>query len=66
MIKTNELKGIIAKNGLTQKQVAEEIGITPKTFYEKMKKGIFGSDEIQKMIDILNISNPCEIFFAKE
>ena len=66
MIKTNELKGIIAKNGLTQKQVAERIGITPKTFYEKMKKGVFGSDEIQKMIEILNINNPCEIFFAKE
>jgi len=66
LIRTNELKGIIAKNGLTQKQVAEKIGITPKTFYGKMKKGVFGSDEIQKMIEILNINNPCEIFFAKE
>lgn len=66
MIKINELKGIIVKNGLTQKQVAERIGIAPKTFYEKMKKGVFGSDEIQKMIEILNINNPCEIFFAKE
>ena len=66
MIKVNELKGIIAKNGYTQKQVAEGIGITPKTFYEKMKKGVFGSDEIRKMIEILNINNPCEIFFAKE
>ena len=66
MIKTNELKGIIVKNGLTQKQVAKKIGITPKTFYEKMKKGVFGSDEIQIMIDMLNIDNPAEIFFAKE
>lgn len=66
MIKTNELKGIIVKNGYTQKQVAERIGITPKTFYEKMKRGVFGSDEIEIMIDMLNISNPSEIFFAKE
>lgn len=66
MIKVNELKGIIAKNGYTQKQVAEGIGITPKTFYEKMKKGVFGSDEIQIMIEMLNIENPSEIFFAKE
>ena len=66
MIKTNELKGIIVKNGFTQKQVAKKIGITPKTFYEKMKKGVFGSDEIQIMIDMLNIDNPAEIFFAKE
>ena len=66
MIKTNELKGIIVKNGYTQKQVAERIGITPKTFYEKMKRGVFNSDEIEIMIDMLNISNPSEIFFAKE
>lgn len=46
MIKTNELRGIIAKNGLSQTDVAKMIGVTPKTFYEKMKNGVFGSDEI--------------------
>ena len=66
MIKTNELRGIIAKNGLSQSDVANMIGITPKTFYEKMKIGVFGSDEIQIMIDKLHIENPIEIFFAKE
>ncbi len=65
MIRTNELKGLIAKNGLSQAKMAEIIGITPKTFYEKMKIGVFGSDEIQIMIDNLNIDNPTEIFFAK-
>ncbi len=64
MIKTNELRGILAKNGISQAKMAEIIGITPKTFYEKMKLGIFGSDEIQIMIDTLNIENPMEIFFA--
>lgn len=66
MIRTDELKGIIAKNGLSQVKVAKMIGVTPKTFYEKMKIGIFGSDEIQIMIDKLNIENPTDIFFAKE
>ena len=66
MIKTNELKGIIVKNGLTQSDVANLIGITPKTFYEKMKIGVFGSDEIQIMIDKLHIDDPMSIFFAKE
>lgn len=66
MIRTDELKGIIAKNGLSQVKVAEMIGVTPKTFYEKMKIGVFGSDEIQIMIDKLNIKNPAEIFFAKK
>ena len=38
MILTNELKGIIVKQGYSQRQVANMIGITEKTFYEKMKK----------------------------
>lgn len=66
MIKTNELRGIIVKNGLTQAEVAAKIGVTPKTFYEKMKNGVFGSDEIQIMIDELNIDDPVSIFFARE
>ncbi len=66
MIKTDKLKGIIVENGYSQSDIAKKIGITPKTFYEKMKNGIFGSDEIQIMIDELHIENPMEIFFAKE
>lgn len=66
MIKTNELRGIIAKNGLFQTDVAKMIGVTPKTFYEKMKNGVFGSDEIQIMIDELHIDDPMPIFFAHE
>ena len=66
VIKTDELRGIIAKNGLSQSDVAKMIGITPKTFYEKMKSGVFGSDEIQIMIDNLHIENPIAIFFAKK
>ena len=66
MIKTNELRGIIAKNGLSQSDVAAMIGITPKTFYEKMKNGVFGSNEIQIMIDKLGIDDPVSIFFANK
>ena len=65
MIQTDELKGIIAKRGLSQAKVAKMLGITPKTFYEKMKTGVFGSDEIQIRIDNLNIEDPVAIFFAK-
>ena len=66
VIKTNELRGVIVKNGYTQSNVAGMIGITPKTFYEKMKNGVFGSNEIQIMIDRLHIEDPVSIFFAKE
>ena len=65
MIKTDELRGIIAKNGFSQSDVASKIGVTPKNFYEKMKNGVFGSDEIQIMIDELHIEDPMSIFFAK-
>jgi len=66
LIKTDELRGIIAKNGFSQSDVAAKIGITPKTFYEKMKIGIFGSDEIEVMINMLHIDDPVPIFFAKK
>lgn len=66
MIRTDELRGVIAKNGLSQSDVAAKIGVTPKTFYEKMKNGVFGSDEIQIMIDELHIDDPMAIFFAKQ
>lgn len=65
MINTNLLRGKIAEKGKSQKDVAEAIGIAPKTFYDKMQKGVFGSDEIEKMIYFLEIDNPIEIFFAK-
>lgn len=65
MINVNVLKGKIAEKGKTQTDVAKAIGIAPKTFYDKMSKGVFGSDEIEIMIDYLNIEDPMKIFFAK-
>lgn len=65
MVDTLRLKGIIVSQAKTQEEVANYIGITPKTFYTKMKKGIFGSDEMEKMIDFLHIDDPAPIFFAK-
>lgn len=64
MIRTDELRGIFAKNNKSQTDIAKLIGVTPKTFYTRMQKGVFGSDEIQIMIDELHIENPMDIFFA--
>lgn len=66
MIRTDELRGEISKAGFSQAKLAREIGITPKTFYEKMKIGVFGSDEIEKMIELLKIKDPMKIFFANK
>lgn len=66
MIRIDKLRGIMAQQNMSQSDVAKAIGITPKTFYAKMKKGVFGSDEMEAMIKLLNIKNPTEIFFARE
>ena len=65
MIRTDKLIGRIAEKGYSQTDMAKAIGITPKTFYAKMKAGVFGSDEIEVMIDKLEIEDPMTIFFAK-
>lgn len=64
MINTDKLRGIFAERGLSQYQVAKMLEMSPQTFYRKMKRGVFGSDEIEKMIKNLKISNPMDIFFT--
>lgn len=66
MIKTDKLLGIMAEKKVTQKAMAKRLNIAPKTFYAKMKKGVFGSDEIEIIVDELNIEQPWNIFFAKK
>ena len=58
----NKLRGIMAERKCTQKQLAEAIGISSKTFYNKMQRGVFGTDEVEKMVRYLSIQNPAEIF----
>lgn len=66
MLMVNELKGRIVASGMTQEQVAKALGISPKTLSLKLKSGVFGSDEIEKLMDILNIDDPRYIFFGIE
>lgn len=66
MIQANKLKGIIVSKGYSQRKLAIMMGMSPKTFYDKMKKGVFDSDEIMEMMNILDIDNPKEIFFAHD
>lgn len=61
-----KLRGLIVEKGLTQKKVAEYLGMSEKTFYLKMKKGVFGTDDVQGMIDLLGIEDPMSIFFTKQ
>lgn len=65
MIDKNKLRAAWVSKGFTQATVAKEIGVSNKTFSLKMKRGVFGSDEIEKMIDFLDIPNPVDVFFTK-
>lgn len=65
MVDTNRLKSVIVLNGKTQEDVAKHLGMSSKTFYLRMKNGVFGSDEIENMIEYLHIDDPVSIFFAK-
>jgi hypothetical protein len=66
MIDVNKLRGKMAEKGRSGQDMAKVIKKTPKTFYTKMKAGVFDSDEIEAMVRDLDIENPMDIFFAKE
>ena len=62
-VNTNKLIGIIAERRLSQKDVADHLEMSANTFYSKMNKKVFGSDEIEAMVKFLEIRNPWNIFF---
>ena len=66
MIDVNKLRGLMAEKGRSGQDMAKVIKKTPKTFYQKMKKGVFDSDEIAAMVDDLEIENPTAVFFAPD
>ena len=66
MVDTAKLKAAWVAKGKTQEEVAKIIGISSKTMSFRMKKGVFGSDEMERMINALDIENPSDIFFAKD
>lgn len=65
MINTLKLKAAMVEKEKTQRDVAEAIGISEKTFTDRMKKAVFGSDEIAIMVSLLDIKDPVSIFFPE-
>lgn len=65
MVNTNKIIGLIAEHGYTREDVAKNLGISMQTLRRKLRDGKFDSDEMGKLIDLLEIENPIEIFFAK-
>lgn len=65
MVNTDKLRGLIAEKNLSQKAVAQELGISKKTMTNKMQNGKFSNDEMDKLIKLLEIKDPVAIFFAQ-
>lgn len=66
MLNKNALKAEIVRNGYTQKAIAEKLNMSEKTFITRLKTGVFGTDEVQILINTLDIKDPMSIFFANE
>lgn len=60
-----KLKGKLKEEDYTQKEIADLLGITPQAFNAKINNRTqFTLSEVIKMINILRIDNPMEIFFT--
>ncbi len=58
----NALKAEFRKNGMTQAEVAKMIGMSETTMSRRLKKQDFGLDEAERLIKLLHIQNPGDIF----
>lgn len=60
-----ELKAQIARKGLTQKELAKVLGITPKTFSLKLTNNTLTLAEANQLIDLLDIKSHKAFFCLK-
>lgn len=62
-----KLKALLYEKGVTQRKLAEKLGMTEKTFGYKLKgKREFTLSEIWKICTVLEISNPFDVFVYQE
>lgn len=65
MTNSQKLKAEVIRNGLTQKELANKLGISFQSLNMKINnKRQFKASEISELSKILNIANVNEIFFA--
>ena len=66
MVDLNRLKALMALKGLNGRKMADEMGISSQRWYYKCRNQSFTLDDCSKLIGILAIQNPQDIFFADE
>lgn len=64
----SKLKGVMAEKGFTQKALAKKLNWSERTLYLRIKKEKFGTDEAEKIGEILDIDRKTlvEIFLPIE
>lgn len=65
VVDTNKLKGLIVERGLTQTEVHNRMGLSKRQWQCRIEKKKFDSDDMMKLIAILDIDNPSPIFFVE-
>lgn len=67
MFNQKKLKAQMVLKGMSAKDLSEALKINEATFYRKMRDdGRFTREEINTMIQVLEIKDPADIFFAPE
>lgn len=56
MVNANKLRAAIVGSGESQRSVARKIGISENAFYSKVRRGVFTTDDISKIMDVLSMS----------
>ena len=64
MVDLNRLKALMALKGLNGRKIAEKMDISSQRWYYKCNNQSFTLDDCGKLIKILEIDNPKDIFFA--
>lgn len=65
MIDRDALRAAWTIQGKTQHDAAQALNISDRTMSQRMKDGIFGSDEIETLISVFEIKDPMRVFFAQ-
>lgn len=66
MVDVNKLKAAVIAKGITYEQAYTGAGMTRKMWYDRLKARKFDSDEMYKLIKVLDIADPADIFFADD
>ena len=64
-VNPREVKAVLARNGKTQADLANELNVTPRTLTNWLTKGVMPSTAIEYMLAHYDIENPTKVFFSE-